>query len=348
MRAAIGSIAVFRALQLGDMLAAIPALRALRAWQPHARLVVIGLPWAQALIARYAWIDDFLTFPGHPLLPEHQADEMALNAFFTEARARRFDLAVQLHGSGATTNAVVAQLGARYTAGFHPVDHPTPHPERYIAWPEQGREVDRLMQLPLHLGAPRVSTRLDYPVFAADFDRLAAIGAPPREANYVIVHPGARLPSRRWPAARFAAVAHALREAGYAVVLTGSAAEADTLEAFRRHAPPGVIDLADRTDLGTLGALIERARLLVSNDTGVSHIAAARGTPSVVISCGADAQRWAPQDRRRHRVLAHPMPCRPCLHQRCPTAHECADAIEVAQVVREARRLLELELPRAA
>jgi ADP-heptose:LPS heptosyltransferase len=348
MPAAPYRMAVFRALQLGDMLAAVPALRALRAWKPEARLTMIGLPWALELFPRYECIDDFLEFPGHPLLPERNASDEALAGFFAQARARRFDLAAQLHGSGSITNAIVAQLGAATTAGFHPPSCSNPDPVHYLCWPQHGREAERLMSLPRHLGAPSAGCELDFPVLDGDRARLARLWSPAPERRTVIIHPGARLPSRRWPAERFALVAHAMREQDCEVVLTGSAAEADTLACFRAHAPDGIVDLSQRTDLGTLGALIDAAALLICNDTGVSHIASARGTPSVVVSCGADASRWAPLDGARHRVLAAQVACRPCSYERCPTMHECAQAVEVESVIVEAHRLLSQELPRAA
>jgi len=73
--------------------------------------------------------------------------------------------------------------------------------------------------------------------------------------------------------------------------------------------------------------LIDDADALVCNDTSVSHIAAALGCPSVVISCGADVARWAPLDTARHRVLWQALPCRPCAHASCPIGHPCAEAI---------------------
>jgi ADP-heptose:LPS heptosyltransferase len=94
------------------------------------------------------------------------------------------------------------------------------------------------------------------------------------------------------------------------------------------------LNLCGHTTLWTLGALIEGAELVVCNDGDVSHIAAALGRPSVVVSCGSDASRWSPLDRARHRVLAQSMHCRPCSHVDCPTSHECANAIDVPQVLR--------------
>ena len=85
---------------------------------------------------------------------------------------------------------------------------------------------------------------------------------------------------------------------------------------------------------------LRRARLLVANDTGVSHLAAALRTPSVIVCNGSDPTRWAPVDEDRHRVLAHPVPCRPCMHLSCPTLHECARGVSSAEVIQQALVLL--------
>jgi ADP-heptose:LPS heptosyltransferase len=98
-------------------------------------------------------------------------------------------------------------------------------------------------------------------------------------------------------------------EAGYAVVLTGTQDEQPITAEVRKWMRKDAIDLAGATDLGTVAALITNASLLVSNCTGVSHIAAATHTPSLVISMDGEPNRWGPLDRDRHTVidwLTHP------------------------------------------
>lgn len=164
-------------------------------------------------------------------------------------------------------------------------------------------------------------------------------------ARLVLMHPGARLRSRRWPLARYAEVARALRGAGWQVALTGSDAERALTRELRQRAGLALPDLCGATTLGSLAALLRASRLLVCNDTGVSHLAAAMGARSVVVACGSDARRWAPRDSRRHVVLAAPVPCRPCAYESCPIGHPCALRVTVADVLARAQEQLARGLP---
>jgi ADP-heptose:LPS heptosyltransferase len=170
----------------------------------------------------------------------------------------------------------------------------------------------------------------------------------PLPAPYACVHPGSAWASRRWPAERFAAVADGLAARGLAVVLTGGAEEGPLTAAVARAMRAPARDLAGRTTLGTLAALVAGATLLVCNDTGVSHVAVAVGTPSVVVVTGSDPARWAPLDRERHPVVRVPVACSPCLHAACPLDHRCAAAVTPAAVLATAERLLGAAAPRAA
>lgn len=307
-------VAVFRALQLGDMLCAVPTLRAFRnAWR-DAEIVLIGLPWARAFVERFGHlVDGFREFPGYPGLPERQPAVREFPAFLAAIQAERFDLVVQLHGSGRITNPLVGLFGAARTAGFYPMGMPCPDPETFRPWPDRGLEVRRLLAMPEFLGLPTAGEHLEYPVGEADRSALATVDGPdlPPPGRYVCIHPGASVPERRWPVAHFAAVADAMAARELPVVLTGTADEAGLTHAVGESAPSKCLDLAGKTDLGSLGALIEGARLLIGNDTGVSHVAAALGVPSVIISTGDNPARWAPIDRDRHRVLCRPEGVRP-------------------------------------
>jgi ADP-heptose:LPS heptosyltransferase len=333
-------IAVFRALALGDMLCAVPALRALRAHAPDSRITLIGLPWAQSFAERFrAYVDDFLPFPGFPGYPEQEGAIPAFLDFLRAAQEKRFDVAVQLHGSGELTNRIVALLGAPRRAGFA---RPASDGSYFLDWPETAHEIQRYLRLMQHLGVPLQGEHLELPITWTDWELWEEVARRHRlrERAFVCIHPGARLPSRRWPAVRFAAVAGALAKDGWTVAVTGSPSEA-SLTAEIASQVPGAIDLAGETSLGSLAGLISKSALLVCNDTGVSHVAAAVGSPSVVIACGSDVRRWAPLDAGRHPVLWHDMPCRPCAHEVCPVGHGCALGVPVEGVLARARRMLE-------
>src|SRR5699024_9059570 len=95
-----------------------------------------------------------------------------------------------------------------------------------------------------------------------------------------------------------------------------------------------LVDCGGLTDLGMLASMLQRAPLLICNDTGVSHVAAAMRTPSVVIASGSDVNRWAPLDTGLHTVLHADVPCRPCAHDDCPVpGHPCATRITTDDVL---------------
>ena len=329
-------IAVFRALVLGDLLCAVPAWRALKAACPEARITLVGLPWARELAQRLSCIDRFVAFPGHPALPEMPCDLPALPAFLSRMQQERFDLVMQMHGSGGVVNPLVVCFGAQRTAGFFLPGQYCPDPETFIPWPARGHEIERLLSLTDALGVPRRGLVLEFPLTDADRQALVRVWPGSAQARYVCVHAGAQLRSRRWPVQRFARVADALAGQGYTVVLTGTVAERPLVRELHAAMQRPAVDLSGRTSLFELGALVEGADLVVCNDTGISHVAAALGTPSVVISSGGDVSRWRPLDARRHRVLWHDLPCRPCAHDLCPSAHECALEISAATVIETA------------
>jgi ADP-heptose:LPS heptosyltransferase len=304
------SVAVFRALALGDMVCAVPALRALRAAWPEAHVALVGFDASAAITDRFPeLVDEWIEFPGHPALPERPAPHAAFAAFADAMRARRFDLAVQLHGDGRVTDAIVAAFGARRAVLAAPPAAIEPADVRGVIvapYPTDAHEVRRCLAVVAAAGAPSRGEALAFPIRAADREAL------PRDlpTSFAIVHPGSSTPARRWPAERFAQIADALVERGLGVALTGLPSERAVADAVLATAAgstrPRTRDLTGRTDLGALAALVDRAALVVANDTGIAHLAAARRTPSVIVFSGSDPARWAALDRRLHRALGDP------------------------------------------
>ncbi len=339
-------VAIFRALNLGDLLCSMPAFRALRQALPDARITLIGLESAVPVVARFkAYVDELVLFPGDPAFPEQAPRAAELPEFYRGLRARHFDLILQMHGSGAQSNALVQAMGARRWAGFVPETRQQ-EAGRLMAWPDHLPEVRRYLALLSYLGLSAQDAALEFPLSAGDDDEADRVAAEAgiELSRTIFIHPGARLASRRWPLDRFARVALYLAARGWQVAVTGSVAETELAASLVRQAQLPVVNLCARTSLGALVSLLRRARLLVCNDTGISHLAAAVRLPSVVIASGSDVSRWAPLDHDRHRVLYAPTPCRPCFYAECPIGHPCARGVSVAEVLAQ----VQLQLPTGA
>jgi ADP-heptose:LPS heptosyltransferase len=300
------TIVIFRALQLGDLLCTVPSFRALRAAFPLAHVTLVGLPWAEAFVRRFSrYLDDFIEFPGWPGLPEQEPQLARIPAFLKTVQGRRFDLALQMQGSGGITNPLVTLFGARQTAGYALPGAYRPDPKTFPDYPEGEHEVRIFLRLLQTLGIPGQGEQLEFPVTAAEQHSFEdfCIRHQLEPGGYVLLHPGARFSGRRWTPEKFASVGDRLAGLGYQVVITGTAGEAELTQKVVGAMRSPALDAAGQTDLGTLALLVKHARLLVSNDTGVSHLAAAVQAPSVILFTNSEPGRWRPLNRRLHRVV---------------------------------------------
>jgi ADP-heptose:LPS heptosyltransferase len=268
---------VLRALGLGDLLTGIPALRALRRGLPGHEIVLAAPAPAGALVPGLGAVDRLHPLPG--LEPVSWG-------------APPPDIAVDLHGNGPRSRELLERLSPRQLIGFAYPGYADPEAP---PWRADEHEVSRWCRLVQAYG------------FEADPGDLD-LRPPPRPSpvpGVTVLHPGAKHGARRWPPARFVAVAITLRAEGHRVVVTGSRAEAELAGFVGRAAglPPGDV-LAGRTDLAELAAIVAGARLVISNDTGMAHLATACGTPSVVIFGPMAPSLWGPPpDRPWHVAL---------------------------------------------
>ncbi len=300
------TIVVLRALQLGDLLCAVPAFRSLRIAFPTAHIALLGLPWSKTFVDRFdRYLDEFIEFPGYPGLPEQPVAVSAIPDFLTAMQRRRFDLALQMHGSGQYTNQLLTLLGAKMTAGFVPAGDQSPDEGLFMPYPDHVPEPERHLALLRHLGIPAYDHRLEFPLNGQDtatFRRLQSVHGL-EAGSYICLHPGGRGSARRWAPHLFGSVADRLVKQGYRVVITGTEEERPVTKVVMTHMRENATDLVGQTDLGTLAVLLSRSAQLIANDTGVSHLAAALQVPSVIVCVGSDPIRWGPQDRVLHRVL---------------------------------------------
>jgi len=297
-------IALFRALQLGDMLCAVPAFRALRHAFPNAEITLIGLPWAGSFVKRFnKYIDRHVVFPGYPGLPEQPFSKPDWDEFVMRMQLEAFDCIVQMQGNGTIVNDMLQQLQPKQLAGFHRFDCRM-NEETFIEYPEEEHEINRHLLLMQHLGIPDYGTQLEFPITEQEETGLLQV-APfvQKGEKYIIVHPGSRGSDRRWSPFYFATLADHCARHGFRVVITGTPEETYVTDYLEALMDQPVTNLAGKTSLGVVAALIEHAQLLIANCTGVSHIAAATKTPSIIISMDGEPHRWGPLNQQLHHVF---------------------------------------------
>jgi ADP-heptose:LPS heptosyltransferase len=264
---------ILRALGLGDLLTALPALYALaRAFAEHHR--VLAAPRALAPLALHTSAVDEVHDTG-PLAPLDGALHGA-------------DVAVNLHGKGPESTAALAASRPGRLIAFG---------RDGIEWRAEEHEVARWCRLLRESGIPADETELGL--------RPPSLRVPAEAIGATVIHPGAASGARRWPSERFAEVARAEVAAGRRVVLTGGPPEVVLAEEVAQRAgSDAILVYAGRTDMLELAAVIAAAGRVVCGDTGVGHLATALGTPSVLLFGPTSPARWGPPaDRPQHRVL---------------------------------------------
>jgi ADP-heptose:LPS heptosyltransferase len=262
-------VLALRALGLGDLLTALPALRGLRALRPESRLVLATSGWLEPIAMLSGAVDGVL--PVKPLGP--------IPGWPPE-------LAVNLHGSGPESTERLRELDPGRLWAYDSPGAP--------AWDDDDHEVERWCRL------------VDAHGGACDRDDLDIMAPtePPLAGGLTIVHPGGAAASRRWPASRWSAVAEALADAGHDVVVTGSVSEIDLCRSVAAGA--GLSEqavLAGRLDVTGLAAVVACARLVVCADTGIGHLATAYRTRSVLLFGPVPPSRWGPPAGREQHVV---------------------------------------------
>lgn len=256
------------------------------------------------------YFDDFILFPGWPGLPEQKTDDDRIRAFLHDVRAKAFDIVFQMQGNGEVTNKMCLLWNARIVTGLRRAGEFAANNEFFPESEDDESEVLRFMKLLPALNISARGTDLEFPILPEEsmaFDEIKHSLAL-ESGRYICLHPGARDPRRRWPARNFSAVGSHFANLQYQVVLTGSAEESDLLNEVEHGIQGPVINVVKtlgHIPLGQLACMIRDSMLLISNDTGVSHIASGLGKASVIIfSPYSNIDRWAPLNTKTHRVIA--------------------------------------------
>jgi heptosyltransferase-2 len=330
---------------IGDMVMCTPALRALRAHWPQARLVAAGPGVCVPLLEGLPGLDDVVA------LPSRKAQGFAgLRRAAAGLREQRFDLAILFansfsaalttvlariprragYGGGGRSWLLTHRLGSQPEKKFHRM--PQPMPEFYF----------RLIE---SLGVPRGSHRTELAVSEADEAAaqqwLERNGVPPDGPLYGM-HGGASFgPSKLWYPERWAAVADALHErhGGHTILFCGPGEEADVTAIAQAAASPVASAAADPIDLRVLKAMMKRLSLLVATDAGPRHIGVAFDVPTVALT-GPTDPRFSNTNLHRSAVVRVGVECSPCHLKVCPIDHRCMTRMSPEMVLAAAERVL--------
>jgi heptosyltransferase-2 len=319
---------VFAPNWLGDAVMALPAIRALRAAWPDDRVDVAVRPAVAPLFSMVPEVGCVTLERGH--------ERAALSG-------RGYETAILFPNS----------FAAAWLVKHAAIPHRWGYAGNFRAWlltravvpPSRLHQIEFYSSLVRRLGFavstsfPRLD--IDATLRAQGIARLKDEGWN-GESRVVAMAPGAAFgTAKRWPPRSYAAIADRLADRGDQVVLVGAASDrgaADDVVALARRG--GVINLAGRTDLRMLAAVLAAARLMYSNDSGAMHLAAALSVPVAAMMGPTREHETHPAGAAPHIVLTHEVWCRPCMLRECPLTHRCMTGITPEMVWRATESLL--------
>lgn len=316
---------------VGDMVMAQSLFRRLKAEQPDSYLAVLAPAWSEALLSRMPEVDEAIEMPvGH--------GQIQLGARWRLARslkARRFDQAIVLPGS--LKSALIPFFaGIATRTGFVG--------EQRYGLLNDIRKLDKAA-LPLNverflvLGSPahRLPDAIPKPGLAVDARGQAAVRSKfslDADRPLLALCPGAEFgPAKQWPARHYAAVAQARLDQGWQVALLGSAADSAICGEINAACQGGCLDLSGRTSLTEVIDVLSLCDAVVSNDSGLMHIAAALERPLVAIY-GSSSPDFTPPLSDNCQMLSLSLDCQPCFKRECPLGHlDCLNRLGPERVL---------------
>jgi len=350
-----GNILVVQPNWVGDAVMATPALRALRELYPDSKITYLARRYVKPIFMGMPWCDRLISYRTGRTRARAGKGIVDLAA---RLRAGRFDMAVLLTNS--FQSALICKVARiRRVVGYDRDGRGFLLTDKLLAAKERGKFVPTpivryYLGIPRYLGSTSRDTRLELFVTAgqriAAQRLLAAAGLDPLlerpGANgrlpLILLNPGAQYGEAKcWLPEHFAALADRLIEdLGATVLLSGAPRERRILDAVKRHMKRAAVDLpAHGLTLGALKEVVRRCDLIITNDTGPRHIAAAFGVPVVTVF-GPTDPRWTEIEFAHERKVAVKVFCGPCQKKRCPLDHRCMTRISPAMVFEAATALL--------
>jgi ADP-heptose:LPS heptosyltransferase len=311
----VKKIAVLRANALGDFIVTLPAFKAIRSTYPNAEIVLLGKPWhKEFLIKDRSPIDRVVVVPvkkgiRNEINQDENIDE--LEHFFREMQQEQFDLAISFQGNGTSANPFLKRLKARLTVGLW--TEGAEKVDRYLNYYYYQSETIRFIEVAGLIGAKPASLEPEINVLDKDLNEIVDFVESLESKPFVVLHPVATDIRRMWPVENYAPLADALVERGFEVVFSGSKEDAVVVESIMADMKHEAISACGNMSLGGLAALLSKADLMISADTGPLHLARAVNTPTVGIYWAPNLINWGPVTRNIHTpVVSWNMACPYC------------------------------------
>lgn len=328
-------ILIIKPSSLGDVTHALPVLRLVRRKWPAAHISWLVAPFCAGLLEGNPDLNDVILFDRKRYGSAWKSWRAGLELwrFHRDLRRQRFDLVIDLQGlfrSGWLARAT----GAPVRIGFENAREGAPwfYTQRVPVPSLDVHAVDRYLSVAAALGCEAGPAEFSFP--HTDEDRRTIDAFIPPGERYAVLMPGANWETKRWPVENFAALVEPLKERfGLRSVLSGGA---DVIELAQRV--PQALNLAGKTNLRQLVALLERADLVVANDSGPMHIAAALGRPLVTVFGPTNPVRTGPYGRPECVVRAN-IDCAPCYSRRCSHT-SCLQKLSIEPILTCAARQL--------
>jgi lipopolysaccharide heptosyltransferase II len=336
----VRKILLVRLRSIGDTVLSTPSVFALKRFLPHAEVDILVEDWVAPVLNNHPYLNNVIAVERTGL--------MARARVARELRSANYDVVYNLHG-GTTATFFTRATGAPHRVGFKTYQYAQLHnhqaPSSLLLWGQQkAHSVEQQLALLGWTGVPvtdRPPTALGVQPEAAEAieQRLAAAGLTDRKL--ALVHPAAAFATKQWATENFARVVEFLAEGGFAPVALVAPHERAVLDHLLAHASVQILSFDDLS-LPQVTALAARSQLFVGNDSGIAHIAAAVGTPSVVIFGSSNIAHWRPWNRVAAEVVFEEMPCQPCHGYFCEkfAQPECILRVPVPRVVAAIERVL--------
>ena len=343
---ALRRILLVRLDNLGDTLLTTPAFQAIRQVLTEAHLALLASPSGCEIGRLDPDIDETIVYhaPSEDVyfrLPQDPGRELAAVETLKE---RNFDAAIiftsyKQSALPAAYLCYLAGIPLRAAGSFEGPGSLLTHRHRYKERVPPPHETLRGLELTEFLGFPPVEPEMVLVPHAENEEGASRMLEQYGVERFILVHPGASASSRAYPPERYAFVVKELhRESGLPVLVTGGPGERDLTS---RVAGSVGISLGGETSFGTFTSLVGRAMVVVTNNTGTTHVASALKRPVVTVFAGTNPpEQWGPW-RTPNRLLVHSVPCAPCYKRVCPIGHECLTGIAPRTVIGAALDLLD-------